>query len=113
MGTSSRLATILDSEMLRAKGVLSYPAGTPLTLMNPLSNVALATQLDGRYLLSYFSQAPQTLTAWPNRTYVTPTPYSPEETVSWLALPNPSQPRGFVLLLNPAKLNNIYGPRWV
>ena len=48
-----------------------------------------------------------------NRQFVTPTPYSPEETVSWLALPSPSQPRPYVLLLDPAQLQDVYGPRWV
>jgi hypothetical protein len=36
MGTSSRLATLLDYNMLRANNGIIYPAGTPLTAMCPL-----------------------------------------------------------------------------
>ena len=41
--------------------------------------------------------------------FVTPTPYSPSETVIWLALPNP-RVRDFALLLDPAKIPAICGP---
>jgi hypothetical protein len=47
-----------------------------------------------------------------NPQYVTPTPYAPEETISWLALPLPNQPRPYGLLLDPDKLTDVYGPRW-
>ena len=48
-----------------------------------------------------------------HRQYVTPTPYAPEEVVSWLALPAPDQQRPFVLVLDPTGLTDVYGPRWV
>jgi hypothetical protein len=46
-------------------------------------------------------------------TYVTPTPYAPEETISWLFLPSARVPRTHVLLLDPAKIPLIQGPMWV
>ena len=48
-----------------------------------------------------------------NPQLVTPTPFAPEETVSWLALPSPRSPRPYVLLLKPEEIPDIWGPRWV
>jgi len=45
--------------------------------------------------------------------YVTPTPYAPEETVSWLFLPRPESDRLFVMALDASKIPQIQGPRWV
>jgi hypothetical protein len=44
--------------------------------------------------------------------FVTPTPYSPAETVVWLALPNPA-PRDYALFLDPGRIPAICGPRRV
>lgn len=45
-------------------------------------------------------------------TFVTPTPYSQEEVPHWLNLPNRALQRPWVLLLDPAKIDAIQGPRW-
>lgn len=45
------------------------------------------------------------------RHFVTPTPYSAQEAVSWLALPLPLVKRGFVMLLNPSAIEQVQGPR--
>ena len=120
MGTSSRLATILDSEMLINNGARIYPPGFPLASLRllpsqPVPTSDLSTQLGKRYLLRYLlpHQVGTLTTGTTRRQHVTPTAYAPEETVSWLALPSPTQPRTYVLLLYPSQLTNVYGPRWV
>jgi hypothetical protein len=45
--------------------------------------------------------------------FVTPTPYAPEETISLLALPPGAGNREWVLLLDPRRLTNVFGPRQV
>jgi hypothetical protein len=47
------------------------------------------------------------------RHFVTPTPYSAADCVSFLALPEPTVRRGHLLLLDPGKIDEILGPRWV
>jgi hypothetical protein len=117
MGTSSRLATVLDAEMLRQKGVNIFAPGTSLVQMqtSPHQPVNISSHLGERYLLRYLlpHQVGTLLNGTPRRQYVTPTPYAPEETGSWLALPSPNQPRPYVLLLDPTQLRDVYGPRWV
>jgi hypothetical protein len=44
--------------------------------------------------------------------FVTPTPYSPVEVISWLALPTPAR-REFVLFLDATHLSDVRGPRRV
>ena len=123
MGTSSWLATLLDQEMLEAVRQPRIPIWPRTTLdggLPQLQGPQVAAQLGGRYLLRYLlprqvsdvsiyardgSNAPH---------WVTPTPYAPDETVSWLALPVPTQSRLFVMLLDPEKITRtICGPRWV
>ena len=110
MGTSSRIATILDSAMLINNGVNIHPPGTPLSGLTPVSN--LSGELGGRYLLRYMLpyQVGRMIGGIGAPQHVTPTAYSPEETNSWLALPAPASPRSYVLLLNPSRLTNVVGP---
>ena len=44
--------------------------------------------------------------------FVTPTPYSPTEVISWLALPTTAR-REFALFLNATQLSDVRGPRRV
>lgn len=125
MGTSSRLATMLDADMLARNGRTRIaPPGTPQSRLSIRTANRVAWELGGRYLLryllpyhlqSYFNGGPDSLQAFLNMGhYVTPTPFSPEETVPWLALPAPDQPRPYVLLLKPERITTrILGPRWV
>ena len=75
----------------------------------------VALELGGRYLLRYMlpHQVDQFREGSRARHFVTPTPYSPEDTVSWLYLPKPTGDRPFVLLLDPASIPSLQGPRWV
>jgi len=74
----------------------------------------VAIELGGRYLLRYMlpRQVGKYALGSDDRHYVTPTPYSPEDTVSWLYLPKPSEKRPYVMLLDPAKIPYVQGPRW-
>lgn len=111
-GTSSRLATHLDAEMLLRRVTIA-PIGTPLAALPIVGN--LAEQLEGRFLLRYLTadKVGTLLGGVRHRQCVTPTPYAPGETISWLALPPAPGPRTFVLLLKPEELNDVRGPRWI
>lgn len=116
MGTSSLLATLLDQEMLENRGTVSIlPAPTPDAMVPAKSGKAVFEELGGRFLLRYL--VPAQLTAFTaggkGIHWVTPTPYQPEETVSWLALPALSKPRRHALVLDPREIEMICGPRWV
>lgn len=116
MGTSSWLCTVLDQEMLEVwRGVQIAARTTPDNMLFQKTGTEVARELGNRYLLRYllphqvgwFSRGSEL------RHYVTPTPYSPEETVLWLALPKPAQSRTFVMMLDPAMIGLLLGPRWV
>lgn len=116
MGSVSWLATVLDQEMLEvARNVAIAPRPTPDAQLPRKTGSQVSAELGGRYLLRYL--LPQQVGTYrrgsTQRHWATPTPYAPEETVSWLALPSPTQARLFVLLLDPAKIDDIWGPRWV
>jgi hypothetical protein len=102
---------MLDTEMI------GYPAIHPRrTPWRDISHVAdLEAQLRGRYLLKYVH--PDQVGAFASgadwEQYATPTPYSPSEAVPYLALPRPTTKRMYVLLLDPSKLRDVKGPRWV
>jgi hypothetical protein len=112
IGTCSRIATHLDAESLGQRTTIA-PIGTPLTSLPLVSD--LDRQLAGRFLLRYLTadKVGSLLMGTAVRQFVTPTPYAPGETISWLALPPAPGPRTWVLLLKPTELNDVYGPRWV
>jgi len=115
MGTSSWLATMLDQEMLEVvQRAHIHPRRTPLDQMGPRDGATVAKELGGRYFLHYIQryQVGRYTTGRTGQTFVTPTPYSPEETIHFLTLPNPTQPREYVVLLDPKELRDVYGPRW-
>ncbi len=98
-----------------------YPPGTDfraiMTAQGPNGLADVGDVLRGRRLLHYVlrRQVGRFGGGRGGLTFVTPTPYSPEETISCLALPAPNEPREYVLLLDPYRLGGcrIYGPRWV
>ncbi len=114
MSTCSAVATRLDEEMLSLRPAHIYPAHTPLHLMPSRTGAAVSAELGGRYLLRFLMrrQYRQFSTGSPNVNFTTPTPYSPTEAISWLALPNPA-PRDFVLFLDPNSIPEVRGPRRV
>jgi hypothetical protein len=112
--TCSAIATRLDEEMLTLRSAYVYPSHTPLSAMPSRTGRAIAAELGGRYLLRYLvrKQYRQFLTASTSLHFATPTPYSPTEAISWLALPMTTR-RDYVLFLDPAKLSDVRGPRRV
>lgn len=116
MGSASWLATALDQEMLEvAHGVQIAPRTTPTQNLAPKNGQRVSNELGGRYLLRYMlpHQVRSFTDGSEDQHFVTPTSYAPEETVSWLALPRPAQPRLFVMLLDPRAIPVILGPRWI
>lgn len=124
VGTSSWLATILDAEMIAANHRRRNsdptvnaiaPVDTPDQQLPLLQPADLVAQLGGRCLLYYVHahEAAQRIQGRSNGTFVSPTPYAPEEATSCLALPIPAVPREYVILLDPARLTNVRGPRRV
>lgn len=102
--------------MLHKRGVAVYDYHVPWPQMLRFDGQDVAAQLGGRYLL-YFLRDEQlgTLVDGSSRMrYVTPTPYPPTgDMISALALPFADVMRPFVLMLDPAKLSNVRGPRRV
>jgi len=112
------LATNLDVCMLEERGTMIVPGDTPDTDVPSKSGAEVFEELGGRFLLRFLlpgqvsteeklSQIP------PRKQWVTPTPYSPKETIAMLALPAPDYPREYVFVLDPRKIANVLGPRRV
>lgn len=75
----------------------------------------VALELHGRLFVRYLvpAQAGRFRNGSTDECYVTPTPYTPEEAVSWLLLPAARVPRDLALLLNPEDIPEVIGPVWV
>lgn len=115
MSSSSWIATYLDEEMLARKGVLIADRLTPDDSLPRKPGTEVAEELGGRFLLRYMArdQVGRFGSGSNLKHYVTPTPYSPEETVACLSLPQPITPRTHIALLDPINIEHISGPRWV
>src|SRR5437867_2581044 len=101
---SSWLATFLDREMLALRrGVHIAAPSVRVENLPRKTGRRVAAEIGGRYLLRYLLpyQVGRYTRGNSDLHFVTPTPYAPEETVSYLALPAPTEPRPFVLVLNP------------
>lgn len=112
LGSCSRIATHLDAEMLRSRTVID-PIGTDTGSLRRVRD--LVTELGGRLLLRYLlpEQVGELTRGTARPQCVTPTPYAPGETISWLGLPPASGPRTWVLLLDSHYLDDVRGPRWI
>ena len=117
MGTSGWLATVLDAEMIEGRSGLNAIASrlTPEHRLNSRTGIEVWHEIGGRFLLRYLlpEQVGQFRQGTTEKQYVTPTPFSPEETVRYLALPRPAESRPFALVLEPRRIDEIRGPRWV
>jgi hypothetical protein len=111
----SRLATTLDEERLASVPLHAAPFDTADADLPEWTGLEVAEHLGGRLLLRYVVPAQVgAFTAGDGAVhYVTPTPYSPEEAISWLALPAPGVPREHALVLKPEEIDLIRGPRIV
>ena len=116
MGTAGLLATSLDRQMLEERGTVIVPGITLDEAVPPKSGSEVFQELGGRFLLRYLLRgqgdtADKLGRIQSRMQWVTPTPYSPEETIAMLALPAPEQPREYVLILDPRKIREVQGPR--
>ena len=110
----ARIAAILDEEMIERSNTIA--SGITACLLSSLprrDGVAVAKELGHRYLLRFVmeSQLNLFLDGSPDVHYVTPTPYDPADSPSWLALPRPENPREYVMLLDASRIPEIQGPR--
>jgi hypothetical protein len=113
---ASWLATMLDQESLAARGVFIADRATRDEDLEARSGADVARELSGRMLLRYLLDEQVDLFkdgSIGHKHWVTPTPYAPPETIKWLCLPRPNLPRQYVMLIDPAKVNAIKGPRWI
>jgi hypothetical protein len=99
----------------RGKGItfgtrIENPLGPP-TRSRTRSGVEVARELHGRLLIRYI--VPRQLGEFDRgstvQCYTTPTPYSPEEAVAYLVLPDPGTPRDYAYLLDPSRVPEIQG----
>jgi hypothetical protein len=116
MASAGLLATNLDEAMLSGRNVEIFPSATPFDKLESKAKKEgkrVSWEIGGRWLVHYLLH-PQVLKE-PRRTpvYVTPTPYAPDDTVSFLALPRAADKREFCILLMPEKIDWILGPRWI
>jgi len=115
MEAVSRLAAHLDISMLLAKGLQIASEGVPDDQVPYAKN--LTAELCSRHLIKYVRQADLShysalsgITFFPGRHFVTPMAVAAADLQSALALPPLPTPSG-ALLLNPAKLTLVRGPR--
>ncbi len=117
MASASVLATNLDEHMLLSRSVHIFPSTTSNAELesNRKQGKQVTEEIGGRLLLRYLlgSQTRVFGAGSADRHFVTPTPYAPEDTVPFLALPRPASKREFVILLRPEEINWILGPRWI
>ncbi|WP_369033250.1 hypothetical protein [Streptomyces adonidis] len=114
MATSvSTLATHLDLHMIGPSEVQG--CHVPDHLLPVLEGAALAVQLKGRKLLHFVTL--DNLGSFRDGTsrpiFTTPTPYNPGDVIGALALPGAGLPREHVIVLEPTKLEQVAGPRYV
>jgi len=111
---ASHLATILDQEMLERIAPIA-PRDTRDAALPLRRGLDVADELGGRLLVRYMlaRQLGQFGGGSTVRHWVTPTPISPSVVCSFLALPAPNEPRPFAMLIDPAAVAEIQGPRWV
>lgn len=115
------LATAADERMLANHAVPVAQATTEFGgLASPSSTVAWS--LGGRYLYKYLLPADLEVFSAPRPIdpdylfkahFMTPTTYAPKDAAQWLSFPSPERLRKYVLLINPALVPVIRGPRRV
>jgi hypothetical protein len=113
--SASRLAKILDQEMIERNGGSIAPATTLDRDLPPRPGMAIADEIGGRLLIRYMlrRQLGMFLKGSTDRHFVTPTPLSPGAVRPFLALPAVAEPRPYAMLVDPAAIGIIQGPRWV
>jgi hypothetical protein len=107
---------MLDQEMIERHGTTIAARNVPDALLPAKTGAEVAREVGDRLLLRYLlpEQVGLFQVGSSKLTFVTPTAFRPEDTVSYLALPAAGKPRSYVLLLDPRKIDRmILGPRWI
>lgn len=115
MARSPWIATWLDEQMLVAQGVFVSDAVTVgVSLPAARSGSDVARELQGRLLLKYVTvkqvRRGEFRHGSSREAYATLTPYATEDVVSWLQLPDATEPRRHILLLDVTQISRIIGP---
>jgi hypothetical protein len=114
MGTSSWLATWMDATMLLERGV-PIASAPPLGAVVPRPGPIIGDELAGRLLTRYIT--PGQVGRFDHGStfpcYTTPTPFSPEEALAYLLVPQADTPRDYAYLLDPRRIRVIQGTLWV
>nr|WP_144298666.1 hypothetical protein [Streptomyces sp. TLI_235] len=109
----SNLAVHLDLHMIGPGAI--HPCDVPDNRLPVLEGAELVAQLKGRKLLHFVALG--NVGSFRNGTtrpiFTTPTPYPPDELIGALALPGVGIPRMHVIVLEPARLDRVAGPRHV
>ena len=105
MSFCARLATSLDHWMLKEHGAEAVAWDTPDAELPVKSGDQVFEEIGRRYLIRYVSRDRISLESMlePSLRWVTPTPYSAEDALRWLALPFGGQPE-YYWLINPRYL---------
>ena len=113
--SASRLAKILDQEMIERAGTTIAPATTLDAHLPRRAGSDVSRELGGRFLIRYMlhRQLGSFRGGSTAKHFVTPTPLSVASVGPYLALPSVSEPRPFALLIDAAAVTVVQGPRWV
>ncbi|MGW1489794.1 hypothetical protein [Streptomyces sp. NPDC002402] len=108
MSTAGRIATTLDLEMLGP----ALLGAQDIRKSADRPGTQVAVELGGRYLLRYIRryQVGNFATGADEEQWLTPTAYTPEEALPYLALPKPQSPPLYVLFIDPARVPLLKGP---
>jgi hypothetical protein len=110
MGSCAWLATQLDTRFVGEPRIAN--GTTSLASLPPRRGTDVSIELGGRPFIRYVTVANSGENSRASETFVSPTSYSPEDASSWLALPSPLKLRKFAVLIDPAKVDWVKGPRW-
>ena len=113
--STTKLSQKMDVNQIIRNGGKIGQEGLLTHKMKKRSGTEVDTEIGGRYLLRYLhaGQLTEFLNGSERRHWVTPTPITPEDLVSWLALFEPTIKRKHVLILDPKKIKNICGPAYI
>jgi hypothetical protein len=113
MSSCARMATSLDHWMLKGHGVEAVASATRDADLPEKSGDQVFEETGRRYLIRYVPKDGISLESMlePSPRWVTPTPYSAEDAVRYLALPFGERQREYYWLINPRYLRNVKGPR--
>lgn len=110
------IATMLDQEQIEGAGTAIESRLVDVEGMPPRSGHDVASELGGRLLIRYLTNAQVGDFDGGDTSrghWTTPTPVGRDDVAHWLSLFAPNVERDHVLLLDPAAVPTICGPAWI